>query len=149
LTCVAPSANDKPPASSESSNNNSASGLVKRTLKDDQKTLPPTKKACTSSIRVALEDDGPPQGLLQYFRKATEREHQEQNSRAMFDIQAYQDDVEQNSKQLKRIKKQRHRERATERKRASRARRKDMEIKAGIRSPSGTLRQVNTHSVII
>jgi hypothetical protein len=152
LTCVAPSVDDGPPASSESDNNDSdvpASVPVKRILKDNGKTLPPTKKARTSSIRAALEDVGPPQGLLRYFRKATERECQEQNARETFDIQARQDDIEQDSKQLERIKKRKHRERATERKRASRARRKNWEIEAGIRNPNGTLHKVNTHSVII
>jgi hypothetical protein len=90
-----------------------------------------------SSIRKAVEE-GKPRGLLLYFKKATEEEHQ-----AYFDRTTA--DVKENAENEKWIKDQRERIlqvkkclHARERKRKQRAREVKKEVACGLRSPGGT-----------
>jgi hypothetical protein len=91
-----------------------------------------------SSIRRALEKDGPPHGILLFFRKETVEEHRDWIART-FERDAEEFEgfkwKEERGQQILREKKRRN---AANRKRKQRARDKRREIMAGLRSPGGT-----------
>ncbi|KAM6491985.1 hypothetical protein JOM56_012623 [Amanita muscaria] len=106
----------------------------------------PTKKICTkSTIRRALEQEGEHQGLLRYFRKATQEEYQEQLQRMSEHIESHSKENRLAALQDKYRKKQVTRRKARERKQLERARLKNMEINLGIRSSNGKKRQKYHH----
>lgn len=110
-----------------------------------------TKRVCVekSSIRRALEKEGPPTGILSYFRKATETERKEALDRSSDEIREKMDEMQEREKKARLRKENTERRQARERKRLQRARMKNLQISTGIRSPGGRKRQVCTHSLRI
>jgi hypothetical protein len=120
----------------------------KRTYQDcATSTSSPTKKArpqALSSIRKALEVKGKPRGVLQYFRKATEAEHQAYLERTTAELMERGCNEQWKKEKRDKILQEEKRQRARERKRRQRERKKKIEISCGLRSPGGTKIKVKT-----
>lgn len=117
---------------------------VKRTYQDQKTNTPPhspiRKKARPqnqSSIRRALERKEAPHGLLLYFCKATESEHQKWVNQSTIDVAERADDVRWQQETRISMMENERRQRATDRKREQRKREKNFEIARGLRSPGG------------
>jgi hypothetical protein len=116
----------------------------------DSDKLDSNKPKCTrtetnSSIRVALQKNGPPTGILRFFHKATEEERQESLKRLSEENQEIKEDlytreIVHHSESLR--KKNKERRQARERKHAQRVWMRKPEIAAGLRSPTGKKCQV-------
>ena len=90
-----------------------------------------------SSIRKAIEE-GKPRGLLLYFKKATEAEHQAYIDRTTAEVKEHAENEQWNKEQHKRILQFKKRLNARERKRKQRVREVRKEVASGLRSPGGT-----------
>ena len=118
---------------------------MKHSLSFDALMTTTSKKpriAAKSSIRVALETKDEPKGLLKYFLKATEVEHQDHLARMDEEVTLWSEKrrfEEQREDQRKVLRKRR---RDAERKRLQRTRLKNLEIMSGLRSPGGRRRKV-------
>jgi hypothetical protein len=101
----------------------------------------PTKKKARlhaqSSIRKAIEE-GKPRGLLQYFKKATEEEHQAYLDRTTAEAKENAENEQWNKDRHEKTLQVKKRLRARERKRKQRGREVKEEISCGLRSPGGT-----------
>ena len=121
----------------------SSTNICKRTHHEDTVNIsssPTMKKArlhVQSSIRKAIEE-GEPRGLLLYFKKATEEEHQAYIDRTTADVKENAENEQWNKDQHERILQVKKRLRARERKRKQRMREMKKEIASGLRSPGGT-----------
>ena len=107
---------------------------------DTPPSSPTTKRvrSTTSSIREALERKEGPQGILLFFRKATDEEHREWLKRTYAgdaeDVETMEWEKERED-QILQVKKRRN---ATKRKQKQRAKEKKRDILAGLRSPRGS-----------
>ena len=108
---------------------------------DTPPSSPTTKRvrpSTTSSIREALERKEGPQGILLFFRKATDEEHHEWLNRT---YAADAEDLEtmvwekEREDQILQVKKRRN---ATKRKQNQRAKEKRRDVLAGLQSPGGS-----------
>ena len=101
----------------------------------------PTKKArlhAQSSVRKAIEAEGEPRGLLQYFKKATKAEHQAYLDRTTAELKENAEDEKWKRNQHEKILRVKKRLRARERKQKQRGREMKKEISCGLHSPGGT-----------
>ena len=140
------------PESDSESNSDLESSLLSRKIPpkrhaDDAETLELNKPKrsrteTNSSICIALQKKGPPMGILRFFHKATEEEHQAFLSRSLEEIQSHAEDVHNRELHHALHKKNKERRQARERKRTHRVRMRKIEIAAGLRSPGGKKRQV-------
>ena len=101
-----------------------------------------TRTETNSSIRIALQKEGPPTGILRFFHKATEEERHEFLNRSTEENQNYTEKLRNQELRHAIRKKNKERRQARERKRAQRIRMRKSEIAAGLRSPAGKKRQV-------
>ena len=109
----------------------------------------PTKKTRTSSIRTGLEKteaavgkkEAAP-GLFQYFRKATDEERKEYSARMDEELKTRLERENSYSQKAKLEQERKIRNQNRERKQLQRIRKKNLEIKSGLRSPGGTKHQV-------
>ena len=109
-------------------------------------TSSPTKKArlhAQSSIRKAIEKKGEPQGLLQYFKKATKVEHQEYLDRSTAEAKESAENEQWKKNQHENFLQGKKRQYARERKQKQREREKKRQVSCGLRSPGGTKIKVN------
>lgn len=112
---------------------------------DSVTTAPPipkkTRIEMTSSVRSALES-GTHHGILRFFTKATEEDHQAYLARSSEEIQQRMEEDEWKNNRIKEKKKMINRERERKKKREQRDRKKKREIIEGLRSPGGTKKTV-------
>ena len=125
----------------------SPSNMCKRTYHEhsvNTSSSPTMKKAqlhAQSSIRKAIEE-GKPQGLLQYFKKATEAEHQAYIDRTTAEVKENVENEQWNKDQHEKNLQVKKCLRARERKRKQQG--KEMkEVACGLRSPGGTKKRVS------
>jgi hypothetical protein len=113
----------------------------------DTPTSSPTKKKSRpqvlSSIRKALEKKGEPRGVLQYFRKVTEAEHQAYLKKSTAELMERADDEQWKIEKRKKTLQEEKRQCARERKQRQHDRKKRTEISCGLHSPGGTKIRVN------
>jgi hypothetical protein len=112
----------------------------------DTSTSSPTKKArlhVQSSIRKAIEKKGKPPGLLQYFKKATEAEHQVYLDRTTAEVKENAENEQWKKDQYERVLQVKKRQHAKERKQKQREKEMKRQVSCGLRSPGGTKRKVN------
>lgn len=114
---------------------------------DDIDTLDLNKPKCTcietnSSIRIALQKEGPPTGILRFFHKATEEERQEFLNRSSEENRNHAEELHDRELRHAIRKKNKERRQSRERKRAQRLRMKKLEIAAGLRTTAGKKHQV-------
>lgn len=101
---------------------------------------PANKKPRTSSkssIHIGLESKKP-QGILNYFKQATESEHRDYLAKMNQDARNNMEVAEWEQKRAKMFSEAEMRLKAKNRKRKQREREKKKEIRAGLRSPGGT-----------
>lgn len=96
-----------------------------------------TRTQTNSSIRIALQKEGPPTGILRFFHKATEEERQDFLNRSSEEIRNHAEDLRIRELHHDIRKKNKERRQARERKRAQRVRMRKLEIATGLRSPTG------------
>lgn len=109
----------------------------------DTPDLNKPKRTCTqtnSSIRIALQKEGPPTGILRFFHKATEEERQDFLDRSSEEIRKHAEELRIRELHHSIRKKNKERHQARERKQAQRVRMRKLEIAAGLRSPTGIKR---------
>lgn len=107
---------------------------------------PTMKKAhlsTSSSIWKALETKEGPQGILLFFRKATEEEHCEWVQRTCAVDAKILENMEWNKKRQEQISQVTKRRNSTKCKQKQRAKEKKHEVLEGLRSPGGTRIKVN------
>ena len=112
----------------------------------DTSTSSPTKKArlhVQSSIRKAIEKEGKPSGLLQYFKKATEAEHQAYLDRTTAEVRENAENEQWKKDQYERVLQVKKRQHAKERKQKQQEREMKRQVSCGLRSPGGTKKKVN------
>ena len=120
----------------------SSSNIRKRTHHEDTVNIfssPTVKKArlyAQSSIRKAIEEK--PRGLLLYFKKATEAEHQAYIDRTTAEVKENAENEQWNKDQHKRILQVKKCLNAREKKRKQRLREVKKEVASGLRGPGGT-----------
>lgn len=100
-----------------------------------------THTETNSSIRIALQKEGPPTGILRFFHKATEEERQNFLDRSSEEIRNHTEELRIRELRHAIRKKNKERHQARERKRAQRVRMRKLEIAAGLRSPTGKRRK--------
>jgi hypothetical protein len=111
-----------------------------------ESTGSPIKKArlhAQSSIRKAIEEKGKPRGLLQYFKKATEEEHQAYLDRTTAEVKKNAENEKWKKDRYEKVLQVKKRQHARERKQIQREREKKRQISCGLRSPGGTKIKVN------
>jgi hypothetical protein len=117
----------------------------KRSLSTSATTAPPlpkkTRIEMASSVRSGLES-GTPHGILRFFKKATEEDHQAYLARSSEEIQQRMEEDEWKNNRIKERKKMIERKREKKKKREQRDRKKKQEIIEGLRSPGGTKKKV-------
>ena len=124
------------------------SNLHKQTYEEHAVNIsstPTTKKArlhVQSSIRKALEEDKP-RRLLQYFKKATEAEHQEYFDRTTAEAKEKAENEQWKKDRHEKILQAKRRLQARQRKQKQQRRETKKEISCGLRSPGGTKIKVN------
>jgi hypothetical protein len=129
------------------------SDTTKRTYHDRKNITPsnsPTRKKPRhreSSIRQALESKEPPHGLLLYFHKATESEHEKWVAQSSIDVAERADNIHWKQERRIQVMVEERRQRATDRKRAQRTRDKKSEIARGLRSPGGSRMKVSINLI--
>ncbi len=99
-----------------------------------------------SSIHAALESkpEGPWTGLLMYFSKATNEEHQQHLNHTSEEVRNKAEEMALQKKRAEEKKKVQMRSWGKERKGKQQARIRNEEILAGLRSPGGTRHRVNS-----
>jgi hypothetical protein len=105
-------------------------------------TMKKARLHAQSSIRKAVEE-GKPGGLLLYFKKATEAEHQAYLDRTTAEAKENAENKQWNKGQRERILQVKKRVQARERKRKQRAREMKVEVACGLHSPGGTKSKVS------
>ena len=124
------------------------SNLHKRTYDEHAVNIsssPTAKKArlhVQSSIRKALEE-AKPRGLLQFFKKATEEEHQAYLDRTTAEAKERAENEQWKKDQHEKILQAKKCLQARQRKQKQRRREVKKEISCGLRSPGGTKIKVN------
>jgi hypothetical protein len=108
---------------------------------DTPPSSPTTKRvrpSTASSIRRALEKKDGPQGILLFFRKATDEEHREWLKRTCAGDAEELENMEWEKKKEDQILQVKKRRNATKCKQKQRAKEKKREVLAGLRSPGGS-----------
>lgn len=126
------------PSPSMQSSSSSSSDDAPRPSKPRIGILAKPRVSVTSAARRALEGAASaPTGLLKFWKKATEEDIQRQRAHADEYFNNLQDTLDDANAKIAAHRQAEAREKAAERKRRSRAKKREAEIEAGMRSPGG------------